>query len=228
MLDAVLLEWDGVLADTAGARRDALLRALADEGAAITTAAYDACCAGLDVSASAAAALARAGHDDPTLTELVALRAHRAFVDQLEHGLTLMPGAAELVAASQHRVRFAIVTRATRAETEAVLSIAGLQDSFAVVVAADDVRASGAGPARYALALAHLSRLRPTPPERAVALVGTTAAIRDARASGVRSLAVGAPAHVALEADGAVDTLAGVGVAEIGALVGAGPTARSA
>jgi beta-phosphoglucomutase-like phosphatase (HAD superfamily) len=227
MLDAVLLEWDGVLADTGGARRDALLRALADEGVAMTAAAYDACCAGLDVQSAAAAALARAGRDDPTLAELVALRATRAFVEQLGQGLTLTPGAAELVAASQYRVRLAIVTRATRAETEAALSIAGLQDSFAVVVAAEDARTSGTG-ARYSLALAHLSRLRPTPAERVAALVGTAAAIRDARAAGVRTLAVGAPAHVALEADGAVDALVGVGVGEIAALVGVGPAARPA
>ena len=32
MLDAVLLEWEGVLADTGIVRRDLLLRALADEG----------------------------------------------------------------------------------------------------------------------------------------------------------------------------------------------------
>lgn len=227
MLDAVLLEWDGVLADTGGARRDAMLRALADEGVGVTAAAYDACCAGLDAP-SAAAALARAGRYDPTLTDLVALRASRAFVERLGHGLTLMPGAAELVSASEHRVRLAIVTHATRAETDAVLAMAGLQDSIAVVVTADDVRAPLARSARYALALTHLSRRRPTPAARVAALVGTADAIRDARAAGVRTLAVGAPAHVALEADGAVDTLVGVGVREIAALVGGGQAARPA
>ena len=228
MLDAVLLEWDGVLAGTGGARRDALLRALADEGVAMTAAAYDACCAGLDAPSAAAAALARAGRDDPTLTELVALRANRRFVERLGHGLTLMPGAAELISMAQHRVRLAIVTRATRVETDAALAVAGLQDCVAVVVTADDVRAPLAATTVYARALAHLSRLRPTPPERVAALVHTTAAIREARAAGIRTLAVGAPAHVALEADGAVDTLVGVGVAEIAALVGADPAARSA
>ena len=42
MVDAVLLEWEGVLADTGVARRESLLRALADEGVLLNAPAYDA------------------------------------------------------------------------------------------------------------------------------------------------------------------------------------------
>src|SRR4051812_2514516 len=118
MLDAVLLEWDGVLADTGGARRAALLRALAEEGVPATGAAHDACAAGLDLPAAVAALIGARGTDS-TLAELVTLRARRAFAEQLGRGLTLMPGAAELVVQAQHRVRLAVVSSASRAETEA-------------------------------------------------------------------------------------------------------------
>ena len=227
MLDAVLLEWDGVLADTGGARRDALLRALADEGVPVTGAAYDECWHALDLP-DAVASLTAGLHDDPTLVELVMLRARRAFTEILGRGVTLVPGAADLVAAAPYRVRLAIVSRASRMETDAFLTTSGLRDSFAVVIASDDSPPAASGRTRFDDAITHLSRLRPTPPERVAALVATASAIRDARTAGIRTLAVGAPAHVALEADAVVDTLVGLGVHDIARLVGADQAARSA
>src|SRR6478672_1424968 len=117
MPDAVLLEWEGVLADTGSARRDALLRALADEGVPWTATAYDACCGGLDVRAASARALASEGRDDATLADIVTLRASRAFIEWLARGFVLMPHVRELIEAIGHRTRLAIVTRAGRAET---------------------------------------------------------------------------------------------------------------
>ena len=157
MPDAVLLEWEGVLADTGSARRDALLRALADEGVPWTAAAYDACCGGLDVRAAAVRALASTGCDDATLADIVALRANRAFVEWLAHGFVLMPDVPELVDAIEHRTRLAIVTRAGRAETEAALRLSGLDRSVGIVVTADDVTDLPPAPALYERALTQLS-----------------------------------------------------------------------
>ena len=53
MADGVLLDWEGVLADTADARRDALQRALAGEGIAFDRATYDHLGAGRSVRAAA-------------------------------------------------------------------------------------------------------------------------------------------------------------------------------
>jgi beta-phosphoglucomutase-like phosphatase (HAD superfamily) len=228
MLDAVLLEWEGVLADTGAARRDALLRALADEGVPWTAAAYDACCGGLDVHAAAAAALARTGRKDATLTELVAVRASRAFAERLGRGITLQPGAARFIAAAEHRSRVAIVTRAARAETEIALQLSGLDAAIVTVVAGDDVFDPPPAPAIYARALAHLARLRPVRPDRVVAMVDTSAAVRAARAAGVRALAVGAPAHVAVDADAAVDGLSDLGLDAIASLVRVDAASRPA
>src|SRR4051812_27845841 len=139
MLDAVLLEWEGVLADTGAARRDALLRALADEGVPSTVAAYDACCGGLDVRSAAAAVLRLSGRADATLADLVALRAARAFTERLAEGFSLMPGAMDLVTEAAHRTRVAIVTQAGRAETELALRLAGLDGAVGTVVTVDDV-----------------------------------------------------------------------------------------
>lgn len=228
MLDAVLLDWEGVLADTGAARRDALLRALADEGVPWTAAAYDACCGGLDVHSAAAAALARAGRVDATLADLVALRASRAFVERMATGFTLKPGAAQFIAAAEHQSRVAIVTRAGRAETEIALRLAGWGTAFATVVTADDVLELPPAPATYAQALVQLARNRGVRRQCVVAMVDTSAAIRAARGAGVRALAVGAPAHVAVDATAAVDELPGLTIDTIASLLGVLPQSKPA
>jgi beta-phosphoglucomutase-like phosphatase (HAD superfamily) len=227
MLDAVLLEWEGVLADTGPARRDAMLRALADEGVRWTAAAYDACGGG-DVPAVAAAALASAGRIDATLADLVVLRASRAFAERLAHGFTLRPGAAEFIAGVEHRAPVAIVTRAARAEMEIALRLSGLAGSIVAVVTADDVPDPPPAPMLYERALRHLARRRPVRASRVVAMLDTVVAARAARGAGLRTLAVGAPAHVAVEADAAVDGVRGLTLDAIASLVGVVPTARQA
>jgi beta-phosphoglucomutase-like phosphatase (HAD superfamily) len=224
MVDAVLLEWDGVLADTGAARRDALLRALADEGVAWSEAAYDAHCAGLAVHAAAGVAVERTRGDDPVLVDLVVLRATRTFTERLASGVVLQPGAVEFLRAAESRARLAIVSRATRAETDLFLRLASLDGMMACVFTADDVLQPPPSAELYEQAAAHLARTRRVRREHAVALAGATPAIRAARAAGVRVLAVGAPAHVALDADGATDGLDSLTMDELAALVGITPT----
>jgi beta-phosphoglucomutase-like phosphatase (HAD superfamily) len=226
MVDAVLLEWEGVLADTGAARRDSLLRALADEGVLLSAAAYDACCEGTGAHGAASAALASVGRPDPTLAELVALRAGRSFTERLARGFTLQPGAAEFVAGAAHRARIAIVTRASRGETEIALRLSGFESAVASVVTADDVLVPPPAPELYQRALAHLSRRRSVARERGavVALAQGSAALLAARAAGVRTLAVGAPAHVAVDADAAVSDLTGLTLDAVAALLGVAHT----
>jgi beta-phosphoglucomutase-like phosphatase (HAD superfamily) len=194
MLDAVLLEWEGVLADTSVARREALLRALADEGVQ-----YEALEA------------------DPALADLVALRATRAFAERIGKGLVLLPGVREFVERVQLGSRVAIVTSATRAETEFVLRLAGLDAAVSTIVSADD---SLDGTAAYERAIAQLARVRPIKRDHVVALASTSPALRAARAAGVCTIAVGAPAHVALDADGALATIDGVTIADLTRVAG--------
>lgn len=188
MPDAVLLEWEGVLADTGSARRDALLRALADEGVPWTAAAYDACCGGLDVRAAAAQALAAAARDDVTLAEIVSLRASRAFTEWLGQGFLLMPDVMARLEALAPRTRLAIVTRAGRAETDAALRLSGLDRVVGIVVTADDVTDLPPAPALYERALAQLSRRGAVRADRVVAVVRAPDAVAAARAAGIRTV----------------------------------------
>jgi beta-phosphoglucomutase-like phosphatase (HAD superfamily) len=223
MVDAVLLEWEGVLADTGAARRDSLQRALADEGVLLDAAAYDACCEALGVHGATSAALADVGRHDPTLAELVALRAGGAFAERLSQGFSLQPGAVEFITGAEHRARIVIVTTAARAETELALRLSGLESSVAHVIAADDALAAPPAPEMYERALAKLARRRAVSPARVVALVRASAAVRAARQAGVRTLTVGAPAHVAMDADAAVAGLSGLTLDDVATLLGMRP-----
>jgi beta-phosphoglucomutase-like phosphatase (HAD superfamily) len=113
------------------------------------------------------------------------------------------------------------VTRATRAETDLVLRLSGLDLAMTSVVTRDE--ALGANP--WVVALDQLTRRRGVRAERALALCDALPEIREARRAGLRVVAVGTPAHVALEADASIgglsttsleslSTLAGVALAE--------------
>jgi beta-phosphoglucomutase-like phosphatase (HAD superfamily) len=228
MVDALLLEWEGVLADTGDARREALRRALTEEGVRFDDAGYAEHCAGLDVAAAARAALAYVGTVDPTLADLVELRAARAFAGRLAGGFSLQPGAAAFIAGTEPRTRIAVVTSATRADTDLVLRLSGLEPSVSCVVCADDVDELPPAPALIERALAQLAARRPVRRERVVVLATTAAAIGAARAAGVRVLAVDAPAHVAMGADAAVAGVEGLTLDALAALVDRSPAGRPA
>jgi beta-phosphoglucomutase-like phosphatase (HAD superfamily) len=219
MADGVLLDWEGMLADTADARREALRSAFSDEGITFDDAAFEHLGAGRSVRSAVAKLLGnRAG--DATLAELLALRAERTFAARLAQGFAIDPAAARFTELAQLRAPVVIVTAAGRAESDAALRLAGLHDSCAAIVTADDVGGDAPAPASYEVALAHLGRRRVVKAYRVVVLATTMPAIRAAREAGLRTVAVGAPAHVALEADAAVASLDGLTLSAIDALLG--------
>ena len=224
-VDAVLLDWEGVLADCAGVRRDALAHALAAEritpdAPSLTRHPADPA-PGIEAST-----LANLDRTDPALADLVRLRASRAFAERLAKGFVLMPGARAFVEHAQLVSRVAIVTSATRSETEFVLRLSGLDGAVATIVSADDGLAPPPLPAMYERALEQLSRRGPIHRECVVAIGQASDALRAARACGVRTVALGAPAHVAVEADGAIDTVHGLLVTDLARLAGVATAER--
>ena len=207
MVDAVLLEWEGVLADTSAARRDALLLALREEGVHFDPARFGECCEGRDVTSAARAAIGVAGREDPVLAELVALRARRTFAERLGTGITLNPGAVAFAERICMGTRVAMVTAASRSETELLLRLAGLEAAVSTIITSDDALDGAPSAEAYRKAVDHLSRIRPVRAAHVVALVGSARAIRAASEAGVRTVAAHLPAHVAVEADGAVSSL---------------------
>lgn len=212
MVDAVLLEWEGVLADTRQARRDALRRALSAEGVAHTLSDDDEQLRGLGVRAAVRVVMRHIGSTDATLAELLELRARREFAAFLAQGLLLVPGAAAFVARLQAGSRLALVSRASRDECDTVLRQSGLEQAMTVITCADDTDGDAPSAGLYCHAVSRLARLRVPSAGVNVAIVDGGPSIRAARGAGVRVICVGAAAHEAVEADVAVDALADVRV----------------
>lgn len=212
MIDAVLFEFDGVLADTTSARGDALRSTLREDGIALSADEYREQCAGRSFAEAVRAALdLRAVKLDETGVDLLVLRTERAYSAAVGKGVKLADGVPEVVERLAASVRLGVVTRAGRSEVEFVLALAGLDHAFSCLVTGEDAAAGKPSPALYRVALERLSRLRATPPSMCVALEDTLVGIRSARAAGLRAVAVGAlPAHVAMEADGLVPQIAGL------------------
>lgn len=224
MVDALLVELEGVVIDASEARRAALAGVLASEGIALAGEEWTELAAGLSPRDGIESVLRhRGGTIDPTAVELMALRAERAFGDRLGNAVVLHEGAAPFLAAAHGRVRLAVVTRMRRAEVELFLALAGLEYAFEAVVAADDVLDPKPSPEGHVRALGRLAARRPLAREQCLALEDARPGIRAARAAGMRCLAVGTiPADHAMEADGWVASLAGQTVASIVALAAGG------
>jgi HAD superfamily hydrolase (TIGR01509 family) len=187
MVDVVLLELEGVVFDTREIREVSVREAMAALG------------------------IADASEVDDVMADLVQLRAARAFSTHVAtRGLAMQPGARVLIEEAAATARLAAVTRASRAELDAMIRLAGLESAFTVTVCADDVLAPKPSAAGYNLALDRLGRRRAVAPAAVLALEDDAAGIRAARAAGTRCVVVGAvAAHVAIEADAYVDSLEG-------------------
>jgi len=220
MIDAVLFEFDGVIADTRDARRAALLDTLEEDGLVLDHAEYLECCAGLPVRASVRAAFARRSiARDETLIELTAVRAERRFSGLVGTGVSLAVGARDLVESLSGQVRLGIVARAARQEVESALALAQLEHAFEFVISGEDPYRPKPAPDAYRGALDRLARRRPADSRHVVALEDGALGIRAAKAAGLRCAAIGPlPMHLAVEADALIPSLAGQTAASIDAL----------
>ena len=187
MIGSLFFEVEGVLAGTAALRRAALLRALAEEGfasAELSDLDDEAGYGTRDVVRRALRHHAIAG--DETALTLIALRADRHFSALVQAGISLAPGARELVRHAISTCRLAIVTGLARTTVDALLSLAELDGAFEVIVAAEDVASVKPAPDGYRKAIERMHRRRPLELRTALALEPGAAGARAARAAGLR------------------------------------------
>jgi len=221
-IDAILVEFDGVVADTFHARRSAIDRTLRDHEVSLSDAEYWEYCAGWPTS-EAIRAVARKFQLalDETALDLLALRVDREYSAQVGKGVVLVEGARSSLERLAGRARVAAVTRLRRTDIEALVSLARLDHVFAFVIGEEDAFPPKPDPAPYQAALRRLDRFRGGRQARIVALENGVAGIRSARAAGLPCVAVGEqPAHVAIEAEAYVHSIAGMDLAALGALLG--------
>ena len=217
MVDAVLVEFEGVLADTRAARRASLLDTLAEDGITLSDSEYRDRCAAMPVRAALRAAYsARHVSADDTGIELAAVRAEKRFAQAVQSGLSLTSGARAFIEAAQTQTRLGIVSRAARSDIELTLSLAQLEHAFEFIIADDDAFAPKPSPASYHGAVERLKRRRSVSARNVIALEDGAAGIHAAKGAGLRCAVVGAlPVHVAVDADGMIPSLIGQTVATL-------------
>ena len=211
MIGSLFFEVEGVLAGTVALRRAALLRALADEGFAPADLGDAVPEPGVSTRDAVRRALRHHSitSDESALT-LIAMRADRTFAALVQAGVSLAPGARELIEHSTAVCRLAIVTDLERSIVTSLLALAELDGAFEVVIASEDVAALKPSPDGYRKALERMGRRRPLEVRAALALEPGIVGARAARAAGLRC-AVIAPfrAESVADADAMLESLEG-------------------
>lgn len=190
MIGAMLLEVEGVLANTQPLRRAALLSALAEDGIEHPAAVRALQDHVGDSTRELVRDAVRALPIDETAITLIAHRADRHFASLVRSGLSLAPGAREMIASAAGHCRLAIVTGVERATVDSVLALSDLDGAFEVIIAAEDVAAAKPAADGHRKALERMRRRRTLDARIAIAIEPGAAGARAARAAGLRCVVV--------------------------------------
>lgn len=192
-LQAIVFDFDGVIADSEPLHLRAFQRTLEPEGLPLDAREYYAHYLGYD-DVGLFQALGRDRNIEMSDARVRALVARKAAVlQEMLRGDVLFPGAAAFIrAAASEAVPLAIASGALRHEIEAILHAAGLAGFFSVIVAAGDTPESKPSPAPYALAFERLRRHtgRDLDRRRSVAIEDSRWGLESARGAGLRLVGV--------------------------------------
>ena len=192
-LQAIVFDFDGVIADSERLHLRSYQEILAPEGINISTEDYLARYLGYD-DVGVFKAVGRDHNvpmDEGRVTELIARKGER-YESLSAAGEMLFPGAAEFIRAAAAAVPIAIASGALTHEIEDVLRHAGLRDLVLAVVGADQTAQSKPAPDPYLEAFARLGSAtgRTLERRRTVAVEDSRWGLESARAAGLRTVAV--------------------------------------
>jgi len=156
-LQAIVFDFDGVIADSEPLHLRAFQRALAEEGSGLDRDEYFARYLGYD-DVGMFQALARDRGLAMSERRITALVARKGEILQalLNGGEVLFPGAAAFIRSAAAAVPIAIASGALRHEIVEIIEGAGLGDLFTTIVASGDTPESKPSPAPYLLAFEQL------------------------------------------------------------------------
>lgn len=192
-LQAIVFDFDGVIADSEVLHLRAYQQVLAPEGITISTDEYFDKYLGYDDVGVFKALGQDKGvpMDDGRVKQLVAQKSDR--YDQLAAaGDMLFPGAADFIRTAAAAVPIAIASGALTHEIEDILDRAGLRSLFTVIVGADQTERSKPHPEPYQTAFDRLRLLtgRDLIPWRSVAIEDSRWGLVSARGADLRCVAV--------------------------------------
>jgi len=192
-LQAIIFDFDGVIADSEPLHLKAFQRALAEEGLALDEAEYFNRYLGYDdVGVFEAIARDRAlAWTAGRVTELVARKGMKLQA-LISGGEVLFPGVPAFIRAAAAAVPVAIASGALRHEIVQILESAALDELFAAIVASGDTPASKPSPAPYLLAFERLQEraAQKLDPHRCVAIEDSLWGLESARQAGLRCVGV--------------------------------------
>lgn len=192
-LQAIVLDFDGVIADSEPLHLTAFQQTLAERGIELTPDDYYANYLGFD-DVGLMEALARdreIAMNDREITALVARKG--AKLQALIHdGEVLFPGAVDFIRAAASEVPLAIASGALRHEILEIVEGAGVAGLFTTIVASGDTPESKPSPAPYLLAFERLRQRtgRRLDPRRCVAVEDSRWGLESAQGAGLRCVGV--------------------------------------
>jgi beta-phosphoglucomutase len=192
-LQAIVFDFDGVIANSEPLHLLAFQQALADDGVELSASDYYSRYLGYD-DVGMFEALGRdrgLPMGDGRVQELVARKGDR-MQDLLRSGSVLFPGALEFIREAAAEVPIAIASGALRHEIDDIIDAAGVGNLFAAIVASGDTPESKPSPAPYRLAFEQLRERtgRTLDPRRSVAIEDSRWGLESARGAGLRLVAV--------------------------------------
>ncbi len=211
-LQAIVFDFDGVIANSEPLHLKAFQQALAEEGIELSPAEYYARYLGYDdVGLFQELAKDRGITVSAEHVQALVARKGERMHELLRSGTVLFPGAIELIRAAAAVVPIAIASGAMRNEIDEVIDAAGVSELFSTIVAAGDTPQSKPSPAPYRLALERLRETsgRNIDPRRAVAIEDSKWGLESAQGAGLRLVGVtnSYPAHELTNAELVVESL---------------------
>lgn len=184
-MDALLLDYNGVIVDDEPLHYAAFREVLAALGIALDAPAYYADYLGLDDRAAFREAFRRADRplEGRTLRRLTADKAGR-YAELAARDLRLVPGVAGFVRAAAGTFAIAVVSGALRREIDAGLMQAGIADAVLAIVSTEEVHATKPDPAGFLLGMQRLAVRHGSGAWRAVAVEDSLPGLGAARALG--------------------------------------------
>lgn len=192
-LQAIVFDFDGVIANSEPLHLLAFQQVLADDGVELSASDYYTRYLGYD-DVGMFEALGRdrgLPMDGVRVADLVARKGDR-MQDLLRSGSVLFPGALEFIREAAAAVPIAIASGALRHEIDEIINAAGVGNLFATIVAAGDTPESKPSPAPYRLAFEQLRARtgQALDPRRSVAIEDSRWGLESARGAGLRLVGV--------------------------------------
>lgn len=220
MLEAIIFDCDGVIADTEPLHLAIFQKVLEEEGILLTEEQYYGQYLALDDRGCFTRAFAEneKSLSEAKLTDLIKRKA--AYVEPvMKSDLRLFAGAGEFIRQAAESYPMAVASGALRHEIELILRHGNLRDSFSVIISAEDVANSKPHPEPFlkALSLLNESRAEVIEPTNCLVIEDSIHGIRAAHLAGMLCLAVTnsySSEHLS-EADMIVETLENLSMDEV-------------